>query len=160
MSQFLLYLLGWLLANVNTGSQPAITWILGDPGASAPDNLPIAYVVPLFDTVAPYSNGVDMDTYAIPILVIDDLAAYGAPIANPDAEGTLVQPGWLNLMQYAETIRDTLRDNGASITFNGVAATSTIPAINYVWVTIDNQPYRGARVALQVQQRRFRGQQD
>lgn len=152
----MLHLLGWLLDNVD-GMPGTFQWVFGDPGASAPQSLPIGFVAPLFDSVTPLSNGVDTDTYLIPILILDDLAAYGAPIDNPEAPGTLVQPGYLNLMDYAETVRDTLRAGGSSITFEGVAATSRVPAISYPWVVIDSKPYRGARIALQVRQRRFRG---
>lgn len=154
MLTFLNYLLSWLLENVSTS--PTITWVLGDPGASQPEALPMGYVVPLFDTVKPLSAGVDTDTYAIPILIVDDVAAYGPAVPNDQAPGTNVQPGYIKLMQYGETIRDALRAGGAAITFNGVAATSNVPAINYVWIQIDGKPYRGARIALQVQQRRAR----
>lgn len=150
------YLLAWLFANVQI-SAPAITWILGDPGVSAPTALPMAYVPPLWDNVAPLSNGVDMDTFAVPILCIDDLSAYGQPIPNANAAGTLEQPGYRRLMQYGQAIREALRFGGASITFNGVVATSGIPTIDYVWLTIDKKTYRGVRVALLVQQRRLRG---
>lgn len=150
------YLLGWLLENVD-GMPGRLKWVLGDPGASKPQSLPIVFIAPLFDTVKPLSNGVDTDTYVIPILLLDDFADYGPPVENPDAAGTYVQPGYVTLMTYAESIRDALRYNGASITFNGTVATSQVPAISYPWVLIDSKPYRGARIALQVTQRRMRG---
>lgn len=153
MEQFLDLLLAFLLANVST--TPTISWILGDPGTSAPTSLPMGYVPPLWDQVKAYS-GIDMDTYAVPILVIDDLHAYGPPIPNANAPGTLEQPGYRNLMRYGQTVRQALRHGGQGITVGGVAATTAIPAINYVWVTIDNTPYRGVRVALEAQQRRAR----
>lgn len=153
MEAFLDLLLAFLFANVTT--TPTITWILGDPGVSAPFALPMGYVPPLWDQVKPHS-GVDMDVYAVPILVIDDLHAYGAPIPNVNAPGTFEQPGYRKLMQYGQTVRQTLRRGGQGITVGGVLATSSIPAINYVWVTIDNKPYRGVRVALEAQQRRAR----
>lgn len=155
MEEFLDLLMAWLLAHAVT--TPAMTWILGDVGMSAPTALPMAYVAPLWDGVKPYSNGVDMDTYAVPILCVDDLHNYGAPVENQNAPGTFEQPGYRKLMEYGQAIRDALRFGGESITVDGFAATSTVPAINYVWVEIDKKPYRGVRVALLVQQRRLRG---
>lgn len=154
MEQFLDNLLAFLLANVSTS--PALTWILGDPGMSAPQSLPMGYVVPLFDTVTPLSAGVDMDTYAVPILIVDDLHNYGTPVQSSHAPGTWEQPGYRKLMEMGQAVRFALRDGGAAITQDGTVATSTVPAISYVWLKIDNKPYRGVRVALQVQQRRYR----
>lgn len=154
MLAFIDYLIQWLMDNVTTTQN--LTWIFGDPGASELMNLPAGYVVPLFDTIEPLSNQVDTDTYAIPILVVDDVAAYGPPIANVNAPGAFEQPGYRNLMTYGEAIRDALRNGGASITFNGIVATSQVPAINYVFINIDGKNYRGVRVALQVIQRRHR----
>jgi hypothetical protein len=156
MEAFLDWLLAWLLANVQISS-PAITWVLGDPGVSAPTSLPLGYVPPLWDNVAPLSNGVDMDTFAVPILVVDDLAAYGAPIENTNAPGTFEQPGYRRLMQYGQAVREALRNGGAGITLEGVVATSGVPTLDYVWLTIDKKAYRAVRVALLVQQRRPRG---
>lgn len=155
MEEFLDLLLAFLLANVTT--TPGITWILGDPGMSAPTSVPMGYVPPLFDTVAGLSTGVDMDTYGVPILVIDDFHNYSEPIANAHAPGTFEQPGYRKLMQFGQAVRGALRDGGAAITQGGYVATSSIPAISYVWLKIDNKPYRGVRIALQVQQRRARG---
>jgi hypothetical protein len=153
MEAFLDALLAFLLANVN--ATPTISWILGDPGMSSPTALPFGYVVPLFDTVKPLS-GIDMDTYAIPILVVDDLHNYGDPVENVHALGTLEQPGYRKLLEYGQAVRTALRAGGAAITVDGIAATSAVPAISYVWATIDSTPYRGVRIALQVQQRRAR----
>lgn len=153
MEEFLDYLLGWLLVNVVT--TPALTWILGDPGVSAPTSLPMAYVPPLWNSIKALS-GIDMDTYAVPILIIDDLHNYGPPIENVNAPGTLEQPGYRKLMQFGQTTRDALRAQGPGITLGGVAATSAVPAIKFVWVNIDDKPYRGVQVALVVQQRRAR----
>lgn len=155
MEEFLDALLAFLLTKVVT--TPSISWILGDPGMSAPSSLPFGYVPPLFDTVKPLSAGVDMDTYGVPILIVDDLHNYGPPVANQNAPGTLEQPGYRKLMQFGQATRDALRDGGAAITLNGITATSTVPAITYVWAPIDNKPYRGVKVALTVQQRRARG---
>lgn len=155
MEEFLDALLAFLVANVVT--TPAISWILGDPGMSAPTSLPFAYVPPLFNTVKPLSAGVDMDTYGVPILIVDDLHNYGPPVASTHAVGTLEQPGYRKLMQFGQATRDALRNGGAAITLNGIIATSTVPAITFVWAPIDNKPYRGVKVALTVQQRRARG---
>lgn len=122
---------------------------------SSPTQLPFGYVVPLFDTVKALS-GIDMDTYAIPILVVDDLHNYGDPTPNPNAPGTLQQPGYRKLMQYGQAVRQALRAGGAGITVGGIAATSIIPAVSYAWVKVDETPYRGVRIALQAQQRRAR----
>lgn len=147
-------LLAFLLANVPMPSTMA--WILGDPGMSAPTSLPFGYVPPLFDTVKAYSAQTDMDTYGIPILIVDDLHNYGPPVANANAPGTFEQPGYRKLMQYGQAVRTALRAGGAAITVEGIAATSSVPAISYVWLEIDKKPYRGVRIALQVQQRRHR----
>lgn len=158
MEQVLDLLAAFLAANVTT--TPDITWIIGDPGMSAPTSLPFGYIVPLWDSVKPLSgglHGVDMDTYAIPLLVVDDLHNYGAPVANANAAGTFEQPGYRKLMQFGQAIRAAHRGpSGAGIVLGGAVATSAIPAISYVWVKIDETPYRGVRVALQIQQRRSR----
>lgn len=152
MEAFLDALLRFLLANVSL--TPAIAWILGDPATSAPTSLPFGYAVPLWDSVKPLSAGVDMDTYVAPILVVDDMHAYGPPIANTNAAGAMEQPGYRKLMQYGQAVRQALRAMGPGITVGGLAATSQVPSISYVWLTIDNKAYRGVRLALQVQQRR------
>jgi hypothetical protein len=158
MEALLDILAAFLATNVVT--TPAITWIIGDPGQSAPTSLPFGYIVPLFDTVKGYTSGlhgVDMDTYMIPILVVDDLHNYGPPTANQNAPGTFEQPGYRKLMQYGQAVRGAHRGSaGAGIVLGGSVATSAVPAISYVWVTIDSKPYRGVRVALQFQQRRSR----
>lgn len=154
MEAFLDSLLAYLVAQL-AGSWPTTAaFILGDPGTSAPSSLPFVYVVPLWDAVKPLSAGVDMDTYVAPILIVDDMHAYGPPIANVNVAGALEQPGYRKLMQYGQDVRAALRAGGAGITVGGIAATSQVPSISYVWLKIDNKAYRGARVALQVQQRR------
>ena len=159
MEQVLDALASFLAQNVQT--TPAITWILGDPGMSAPTSLPFGYIVPLWDSVKPLSgglHGVDMDTYAVPLLVVDDLHNYGPPTANANAPGTLEQPGYRKLMEFGQAIRAAHRGaTGQGIVLGGAIATSTIPAISYVWAKIDGKPYRGVRVALTLQQRRSRG---
>lgn len=160
MEAFLDSLIAFLAAEVVT--TPAITWILGDPGMASPTSLPMGYVVPLWDSVAPCSgglHGVDMDTYAIPILVIDDLHNYGSTATpNANAPGTLELPGYRKLMEFGQTVRNALRGpNGAGIVLGGVIATSQVPAISYVWLKIDSKPYRGVRIAYQAMQRRSRG---
>lgn len=155
MEEFLDNLLAFLLAKVTTS--PVITWILGDPGMSAPTALPMGYVPPLFDTVLPYSAGVDMDTYGVPIVIVDDLHNYGPPIPNVNVPDVFEQPGYRKLMQFGQATRFALRNGGAAITQGGYVATSQVPAISYVWLKIDNKPYRGVKVALEVQQRRLRG---
>lgn len=112
-------------------------------------------MVPLFDQVKALS-GIDMDTYVVPMLLVDDLHAYGPPVTNQNVPGALEQPGYRKLMQYGQIIRNELRAGGAGITVGGIAATTQIPAISYVWVGIDNKQYRGVRIALQVSQRRAR----
>lgn len=135
------------------------TVILGDPMTSAPTALPFIYIIPMFDGVKPLSAGVDMDTYIVPIIVVDDMNAYGAPVPNVNVAGALEQPGYRKILEYCQTVRQELRAGGTAITQGGVAATSTIPAISYAWMTIDNKPYRAGRLALQVQQRRARNAQ-
>lgn len=159
MEQFLDLLLAFLLTNVDTGSigaGNAISWIIGDPGMGAPGTLPFGFVVPLWDSVQPMASGIDDDTYVVPILIVDDLHKYGPPIENVNAPGTLEQPGYRVLMQLGQAVRGALRAGGAGITVEGVVATSVVPAINFVWTKIDNKPYRGVRIAYQVQQRRAR----
>lgn len=153
MEQFLDLLSAFLLAHVTTS--PAITWVIGDPGMAAPTSLPVGFLVPLWDHVEALS-GIDKDTYLAPILIVDDLHKYGDWVENANAPGTFEQPGYRTLMQMGQATRAALRAGGAGITINGVAATSVIPAINFVWVSIDSKPYRGVRLALQVQQRRAR----
>lgn len=159
MEAFLDALMAFLVAHVAPQLPAAAGLILGDPGQSAPTSLPFLYLVPLFDAVKPYSTGVDMDTYVVPMLLVDDLNAYGPPIPHENVAGALEQPGYRKLMQYGQIVRDELRAGGSAITVNGIAATSTVPAISYVWVGIDNKQYRGVRIALQVQQRRNRALQ-
>lgn len=153
MEEYLDALLAFLIANVST--TPAISWILGDPGQSAPTSLPFGYIFASFDGVKALS-GIDMDTYMVPILVVDDLHAYGPPVPNINVEGAFEQPGYRHLLQYAQTVRAALRAGGLGITTGGIAATSIVPAIRYPWLRIDNKPYRGALIAFQVQQRRAR----
>lgn len=158
MEEYLDALLAFLLANVDTsdiGNGGAISWIIGDPGMGNPQSLPYGFVVPLWDNVEPLS-GIDQDTYLIPILVVDDLHKYGAPIENTNAPGTYEQPGYRVLMQMGQAVRQALRAGGKGITTGGIAATSNVPAINFVWVKIGDKPYRGVRLAYQVQQRRAR----
>lgn len=160
MEEYLDLLQSFLIANVITsaiGDGAAVTWIIGDPGMSAPTSLPVGYLVPLWDNVAPISNGVDMDTYIVPLLIIDDLHKYGPPVENANAPGGLEQPGYRVLMQYGQATRAALRAGGAAITLDGSIATSVLPAINFVWVAIDKKPYRGVRLAVSAQQRRSRG---
>jgi hypothetical protein len=158
MEAFLDALAAFLLAHV-VPSMPSTTQvILGDPGTSAPTKLPVIYIAPLFDGVKPLSNGVDMDTYICPILVVDDLHAYGPPIPNPNVPSAFEQPGYRKLLQYGQTVRQELRAGGTAITQGGLIATSVPPAISYVWLKIDDKPYRGVRVALVAQQRRNRQQ--
>ena len=158
MEQMLDILAAFLAANVQTS--PAISWIIGDPGQSSPTSLPFGYIVPLFDTVRGYSSGlhgVDMDTYGIPLLIVDDLHNYGAPVANANAAGTLEQPGYRKLMQFGQAVRSAHRGSaGAGIVLGGAVATSKVVAITYHFLTIDAKPYRGVRVALEIQQRRSR----
>jgi hypothetical protein len=158
VEDFLDALLQFLITYVAPKMPSATAFILGDPGTSAPTSLPFVYLVPLFDAVKPLSNGVDMDTYVVPMLVVDDMHQYGPPVqnANVSSPQALEQPGYRKLMQYGQTFRDELRAGGQAITQDGIAATSTVPAISYVWVKIDNKQYRGVRIALQVEQRRPR----
>lgn len=159
MEEFLDALMSFFITNV-APQMPADTgFILGDPTTSAPTSLPFVYIVPLFDAVTPYSVQLDMDTYVVPILCVDDLQAYGPPIPNVNVTSSQAfeQPGYRKLMQYGQIIRKELRAGGAAITMGGIVAASTVPAISYVWAEIDNKPYRGVRLAFQVQERR--GQQ-
>jgi hypothetical protein len=147
---------GFLITNVDTseiGNGGAITWTLGDVGQTDPSTLPAGFLIPYFDTVTPYSNGLDMDTYATPIMVIEDLHKYGAPVANQNVEGGMEMPGYRVLMQYADAIRQAFRSGGTGITLEGNIATSLIAAVTYPWVTIGDKPYRGVRLAVQAQQR-------
>lgn len=121
----------------------------------APPALPYAYLVPLWDNVQPLS-GIDKDTYVVPLLIVDDLHRYGPPIPNVNVPGAFEQPGYRVLMQYGQAVRSALRAGGAAITQGGIAATSQVPAITFVWVRIDNKPYRGVRLSYVVQQRRNR----
>lgn len=130
--------------------------VLGDPMTSAPQQLPTVYVVPMFDAVKPYSNGVDMDTYIVPIIVLDDLNAYGAPIQNVNVAGAFEQPGQRKILEWCQTIRQELRAGGAAITVGGIVATSNVPSISYAWMKVDNKVYRAGRIAFQVSQRRAR----
>lgn len=155
MEAYLDALLQFLVTNLLPSLPTTTGLILGDPGTSAPNSLPFIYVVPLFDSVKPYS-GIDMDTYVIPILLVDDLNAYGAPIPNVNVPGAFEQPGYRKLMEWGQLVRQVLRASGPGITLEGIAATSQIPALSYVWASIDNKSYRGVRTALQVQQRRAR----
>lgn len=159
MEQVLDLLAAFLAANVVT--TPSIQWVIGDPGMSSPTSLPFGYIIPLWDTVKPLSgglHGVDMDTYAIPLLVVDDLHNYGPPVPNQNAPGTDEQPGYRKLIQFGQTIRAAHRGpSGAGIVLGGAIATSNVAGISYVWVKIDSKPYRGVRVALTLQQRRSRG---
>lgn len=159
MEAFCDALVAFLLAHVVPQMPSTTQLILGDPMTSAPTALPFIYVVGLFDGVKPYSSGVDMDTYVIPIIVVDDLNAYAPAIPNANVTGALEQPGQRKLMQHAQLIRQELRAGGAGITVGGIAATSNIPSISYAWMRIDEKPYRAARIAFQVQQRRTRALQ-
>lgn len=146
----------FLIDNVDTsgiGTGGAITWSIGDVGQTDPDVLPAGFLIPYFDTVDPLTNGLDKDTYVVPILVIDDLHQYGPTVSNPNVPGGFEQPGYRVLMQYGAAVRTVLRGGGAGITLEGEIATSVISAINYVWVKIGETPYRGARLAVQAQQR-------
>lgn len=159
MESFIDSLAAFLLANITwsaigEGNAPQI--MIGDPGMSAPTGFPMIYLVPLWDNVTPYS-GIDKDAYVVPILIIDDLHKYGPPIANANAAGTYEQPGYRYLMQYGQAVRAALRAGGAGITQEGIAATSNVPAITYVWLRVDNKVYRGVRLSFVVQQRRGRG---
>ena len=159
MEAFLDALLAFLVTHVGPLLPSAAGFILGDPSTSAPTTLPFVYVVPLFDTVKPYSSGVDMDTYIAPILIVDDLQAFGPPITHANVPGAFEQPGYRKLMQYGQAVRQELRAGGAGITIGGIAATTTIPSLSYAWMKIDEKPYRAVRIALQVQQRRVRAAQ-
>lgn len=154
MEQFLDALIAFLVAHVGPQLPGTTGFILGDPTTSAPTSLPFVYIVPLYDSVKPYAVATDEDTYVIPILLVDDLQAYGAPIPNINVAGAFEQPGYRKLMQWGQIIRAELRAGGAAITMGGISMTSVVPAISYVWAQIDNKPYRGVRIALQVQQRR------
>jgi hypothetical protein len=126
---------------------------------SAPATLPAGYVIPMFDAVKPYSAGVDMDTYVVPIIILDDLNAYGPPVPNVNVAGAMEQPGYRKILEFCQTVRGELRAGGQAITQGGLAATSTIPAISYAWMTVNGTTYRAGRLAFQVQQRRSRQQQ-
>lgn len=155
MEAFLDSLLAFLVANVST--TPSITWILGDPSTSIPTSLPFGYVIPLWDNVKPYASMTDMDTYAVPILIVDDVHNYAPPITNVNVAGALEAPGYRKLMQYGQTVRDALRGGGAGVTVEGIAATSAVSSIRYVWPQIDKKFYRGVQLAFVVQQRRRMG---
>ena len=128
----------------------------GRPDLERSDPASIAYVIGLFNTLKPLSAGVDMDTYIVPIVVLDDFSAYGPPVANVNVPDAFEQPGYRKLMQSAEAIRDELRAGGAGITLEGNIATSALPAISRVWLNIDNKTYQGMRIVVQAQQRRPR----
>ncbi len=159
MQAFIDALLAFLVQYIAPQMPSQTQFIFGDPMTSAISQLPTVFVVPMFDAVKPYSGGADMDTYIVPIIVLDDLNAYGPPVANVNVDGALEQPGQRALTQSCELIRDALRAGGAGITVKGVAATSTIPSISYAWLKIDNKVYRAGRIAFQVQQRRMRAAQ-
>ncbi len=157
MEAFLDILAAFLCVRVAT--TPALTWILGDPGMSAPSTLPFGYIIPRLDKVLPRSGGlggVDMDTYTVPILVVDDLHRYGPPVQTP-GQAYFEQPGYRKLLGYGQAVRGALRGpSGAGIVLGGAIATSAIPEISYVWAVIDDKPYRGVRLTVTAQQRRSR----
>lgn len=146
----------FLITNLDTstiGTGAQVTWTIGDVGMVRPETLPCGLLVPHFDTQEPYSAGIDKDTYLVPILIVSDLHEYAEPVANNNVAGGFEQPGYRTLMQYAQAVRQVLRDGGRGITLNGLIATSVLPATNFVWVQVGQKPYRAARLAFQATQR-------
>lgn len=138
-----------------------VTWILGDVGMAAPPQLPFGYIAPLNDAVSPYTGGpqgVDMDTYTIPLLIVQDVHDYqAAPIPGaPPGGGTVQyqeQPQYRALLELVQNIRTVLR---ANITMQGSVATCTVTEIRYLLVDIDDKPYRACRITIRAQHRRGR----
>lgn len=146
----------FLITNLNTtaiGNGGAITWTIGDVGMADPSVLPAGFLIPYFDTVEPYSNGLDKDTYVVPLLVVEDLHKYGPAVPNVNVSGGFEQPGHRVLTQYGDAIRTILRAGGAGITLGGQVSTSVVSGIRHVWVRIAEKPYRGVRLVVQATQR-------
>lgn len=129
-----------------------VAWILGDPGLGSPGAMPWGYVTPAEDVVEQRSTQVDFDQYRVEIVLVDDLRAYGDP-RPVVGTGYFEQPGYRELMRYAELVRGALR---ANITLNGAVATSALRSIRYTPIAIDNRWFRAARLVWSAGERRSR----
>jgi hypothetical protein len=155
MEAFLDKLANYLATDPHGKGTAAVTWILGDTGTSELQTWPVGYITPFNDEIQPLTggvNGVDKDTYLVPLFIVDDLHRYGEPVQT-QGQQYMEQPGYRSLLQYAQAVRAAVR---ANITLDGVIATSRVIEIRYVQLKLAERLLRAARVTIQAQQRRGR----
>lgn len=166
----------YLLSNDSRTSN--INWILGDVGMGAPVNLPFGYISVQDEVVSWYTaNGgmgglaAGLDDWVIRVILtvctephdfIPPVAAQPpntSPFNPSNLGGPIVyqeQPGWRTQLEIIQNIKKVMRTTPGVVVF-GAATDTRIVESRWVMAEINEKLYRAARLTIQTQQRRVRG---
>lgn len=158
-----------------------INWAIGDVGIGPPPPLPFGYITHVSEGVGWYTAGGGVgglsaggpqgqDDWNIPITLTialephryPNLLAATPPATSPFFPATLgIQalpyqeaPGYRAFLQAVQKVKGVLRTNS---TIGGAASDTRIVESRYILQEIDNSAYRAARMTINTQQRRTRG---
>lgn len=137
-------------------SLDGISIIMGDPDASAPEDIPALWINPYnmvpSARMAAGPGAADIAEYTFEVLLALDLSSYGPPVQT-SGQTYYEQPGWRALIDATADVVSAMR---ANITLSGAVASSKLKEVRWGPLVIDNKSYRAARMAYETTVRRAR----